>query len=96
MKTLLSLLLAVSCFADPVRLQLFYSTDGASITIPDVGTGYLEVQRSIDFTNWTTFAIVNNPYAFTNTWTFNDYLSTTYPMAFYRARFTAGKPITQP
>lgn len=85
--------LCLVCAAD-VRLTLDYAPDtGATITISDVGPGFLKVQRSTDLVTWTTFAIASNPYAWTNTWAFNDYLSTVNEAAFYRAIYTYQKPM---
>lgn len=76
-----------------MRLDLSYAPgSGAAITVHDVGPGYLEVQRSTDLVAWTTFAIVSNPYAITNSWFFSDYLSTVNEAAFYRAIYTYVKP----
>lgn len=86
--------LCLVCSAD-VRLDLAYlPADGATVTIHDVGPGFLQVQRSTDLVSWTTFAIASNPYAWTNTWTFNDYLSTVNEAAFYRAIYTYQKPMS--
>jgi len=89
---LVSSLLVV--LGDTIKLSISYSyLTGSSITISNVGTGYLEVQRSTDLINWTTFAIVNNPFPYTNSWIFGDYLSLSNPTAFYRATFIPGEPI---
>lgn len=93
---ILALLLGLcfACSAD-VRLDLAYSSaNGSTVTIHDVGPGFLQVQRSTDLVSWTTFAIASNPYTVTNTWTFNDYLSTANEATFYRAVYTYQKPMS--
>lgn len=80
---------------DTVPVSIEYDPAiGAHVTVADVGPGLLQVQRSTDLsgTNWTTFALVSVPYAWTNTWRFHDYLSLTNPAAFYRAIYTYGAP----
>lgn len=86
---ILFLLTCAVCVADLSVQNEYIPGKGAFVTVPDVGPGWLEVQRSTDLTNWTTFAIASMPahLGFTNTYRFHDYLSTSNQFAFYRAMF---------
>lgn len=94
-RVLLGLLICLALrAADVVTVQIEYSPSvGAHVTVPNVGPGRLEVHRSTDLTNWVTFAIASEPNAFTNTWRFHDYLSTSNTAAFYRAFYTRSEPV---
>lgn len=95
----LALLSLLTCFAalgaDTITLQIQYLPAGAVVTLPAVGPGHLEVQRSTDLTgtNWTTFAVASNPYPWLITWRFEDSASLGFPIAFYRAVYTAQEPV---
>ena len=56
---ILLLCLALPASALEVSVEYVPGT-GAFVTVPDVGPGFLEVQRSTDLTNWTTFAIAGS------------------------------------
>lgn len=95
MKSLiLSALVCVCLRGADVTVSIDYDPAvGAHVTVPNVGPGWLEVQRSKDLTNWVTFAIASEPNSFTNIWRFHDYLSLNNPAAFYRAIYTAADPV---
>lgn len=86
---LLLLLVALPTYALDLSVEYVPGT-GAFLTVPNVGPGFLQVQRSTDLTNWTTFAVASMPLhlGFTNTWRFHDYQSLSNPAAFYRAVYT--------